>query len=191
VTSGIVVALCVSFYLFIGRMHSFYLPEEEVTIFKGRGWEPTEEPATNVPVLVEVRLRKKERMYWGDGSNIGEEFKSLYFYTTTDSSGKLRMPGNQHRVFVRIPWSKYVSETYCYHLGDQSAVPDPEAVRATFRFSSGQLIVTPRDLIAVRQFDYKPATEIITILQKEEVIPLTLKDRERMPSLKGKALSHR
>lgn len=141
-------------------------------MFKTVGSELTSEPATNMPVLVEVELWKRDAFYWGDGSNVGEKFKSIYFFTSTDSSGKLRMPGTRHRVFVKIPFTKSIGKNFHYYLGDKNAAADSQAVM--------------RDLTCVRNFDYKPAAEIMKLLQKGDVIPLTSRDKDTIRSYRGK-----
>lgn len=182
--AALLLASLVLFVLFVGRLHSYEVPQEEVTIFKTVNAEPTSEPAANVPVLVEVELWKREALYWGDGSNGGEKFRSLYFYTSTDSSGKLRMPGTRHRVFVKLPLTKSVTETYRYHLGGKGVVADPGAVMAGLSYYVGatRFIESPRDLICVRSFDNMPVADIIHLLEQGGVAPLMSQDEEPLRS---------
>jgi hypothetical protein len=174
-TAALLLVSLFVFVLFVGRIHSYYLPEEEVTIFKAVNYEPTSEPAANVPVLIEVELWKREALYWGDGSNIGENWRSIYFYTSTNSSGKLRVPGTRHRVFVKVPLGKSVSQTYRYYLPGKDVVADPEWERLSSPLGPVR-IESPRDLIYVRTFSNMPAANILNRVVNGGVIPLTPQD---------------
>ncbi|MCM0081123.1 zinc-ribbon domain-containing protein [Geomonas sp. Red32] len=111
-------ALYVAFYVFAGRLYVWQLPKAAVPVVKNwtfTGERIAGEPAAGLPVVVKVGFRKRERFYWGDGSNGGETTKTLTFYTYTDRSGMLRLPRTPHFLFLRATlFDFFDTDTTCY-----------------------------------------------------------------------------